>query len=109
MEVTCLSRATFALSIAVLRGLALPTALRMVGTMPRSKAPPRVKGPYSERGGKRFRIRICDVAGHHDLYFSTLEAAVAGKKEAEREFPLSSKDRSLGKVLDEYTQDKVLR
>ena len=25
--------------------------------MPRSKSPPRVKGPYAERGGARFRIR----------------------------------------------------
>jgi len=26
--------------------------------MSRAKAPPRIKGPYSERGGTRFRIRI---------------------------------------------------
>ena len=30
--------------------------------MSRSKAPPRIKGPYSERGGTRFRIRVCDLA-----------------------------------------------
>lgn len=40
-------------------------------TMPRSKAPPRVKGPYCEREGSRFRIRICEATGHRDLYFST--------------------------------------
>jgi len=39
--------------------------------MPRAKAPPRVKGPYCERGGSRFRIRVCDPTGYRDLYFAT--------------------------------------
>ena len=77
--------------------------------MPRSKAPPRVKGPYSERDGTRFRIRVCDLAGHRDLYFSTLKEAMAAREEAGREFLQSVKGRSIGEVIDEYTQDKVQR
>ena len=53
--------------------------------MPRSKSPPRVKGPYAERGGARFRIRICDSTGHRDVYFSTLNEAQAGIRQATRE------------------------
>jgi integrase len=75
--------------------------------MPRSKAPPRVKGPYSERGGTRFRIRICEATGHRDLYFSTKKEALTGIKEATRELPASAKGRALGKVLDAYIADKV--
>ena len=44
--------------------------------MSRAKAPPRIKGPYSERGGTRFRIRICDAAGRRDLYFPTRKEAL---------------------------------
>ncbi len=77
--------------------------------MPRAKAQPRVKGPYSERGGTRFRIRICDVTEHRDLYFSTMQEARAGMKEAAREFPSSGNGRALGKIVDEYTDDKVKR
>ena len=75
--------------------------------MSRSKAPPRIKGPYSERGGTRFRIRICDAAGRRDLYFPTRKEALTAIKEAARELPPSAKGRSLGKVLDAYVKDKV--
>ena len=75
--------------------------------MSRSKAPPRIKGPYSERGGTRFRIRICDAAGRRDLYFPTRKEALSAIKEAARELPPSGKGRSLGKVLDAYVKDKV--
>lgn len=34
--------------------------------MPRAKEPPRIKGPYVERGGTRFRIRICEPTGPQD-------------------------------------------
>ena len=77
--------------------------------MPRSKAPPRVKGPYCERGGSRFRIRICEATGHRDLYFSTLSEAHAGMKQAARELLQSGHGRQLGKVLDEHMADKVQR
>lgn len=77
--------------------------------MPRAKAPPRVKGPYSERGGSRFRIRICELAGHHDLYFSTMKEALAARKEAGCEFPRSGHERDLGRVLDLYIEEKVKR
>ena len=68
--------------------------------MPRSKAPPRVKGPYSERGGTRFRIRICEATGHRDLYFSTKKEALTGIKEATRELPASAKGRTVMLKLD---------
>ena len=75
--------------------------------MPRSKAPPRIKGPYSERGGTRFRIRICDATGHRDLYFSTRQEALAGIKQAFCELPSSAQGRSLAEIIDAYVEHKV--
>ena len=77
--------------------------------MPRPKSPPRVKGPYSERDGTRFRVRICEMAGHRDFYFSTMKEALAGMKEAVGEFSQSGNRRALSSVLDEYMEDKVKR
>ena len=77
-------------------------------SLPRSKAAPRVKGPYPERGGSRFRVRICDEAGHRDLYYPTLEAQ-DGMKQAARDLPKLSKKRQLGNVLDEYIEQKMQR
>ena len=77
--------------------------------MPRAKAPPRVKGPYSERGGSRFRIRVCEVTGHRDLYFATLQEAQAAIKQAARGLRQSSHSRQLGTVMDEYHHEKVQR
>ncbi len=77
--------------------------------MPRAKAPPRVKGPYSERGGSRFRIRVCEVTGHRDLYFATLREAQVAIKQAARGLLQASQSRQLGFVLDEYHQEKLLR
>ena len=37
--------------------------------MPRPKAPPRVTGPYQERGGTRFRIRIIANGQEQNLYY----------------------------------------
>ena len=67
--------------------------------MSRSKAPPRIKGPYCERGGTRSRIRICDATGRRDLYYSSKKEALSAIKEAARELPPSTKGRSLGKRL----------
>jgi len=75
--------------------------------MSRAKAPPRIKGPYSERGGTRFRIRICDAAGRRDLYFPTRKEALIAIKEAARALPASAKGRTLGKVLKAHTADRV--
>ncbi len=75
--------------------------------MSRTKAPPRIKGPYSERGGTRFRIRICEAAGQRDLYFATEKEALTAIKEAGRQIQVAAKGRSLGKVLDAYIEDKV--
>ena len=73
------------------------------------KAAPRVKGPYSERGGTRFRIRICNAQGHRDLYFPSLKQALEGMKQAEEELQPGQACRTLRAVLDEYIQEKVLR
>lgn len=77
--------------------------------MPRAKAPPRVKGPYAERGGSRFRIRVCDVTGHRDLYFATLLEAQSALKQAARGLRQSSHSRQLGFVLDAYMKEKIQR
>ena len=75
--------------------------------MSRAKAPPRIKGPYSERGGTRFRIRICDAAGRRDLYFPTRKEALNAIREAARQLPRTGEGRSLGMLLDAYIKDKV--
>ena len=75
--------------------------------MSRTKAPPRIKGPYSERGGTRFRIRICDAGGRRDLYFPTRKEALSAIKEAARQLPPTSEGRSLGKLINAYIEDKV--
>jgi integrase len=77
--------------------------------MPAAKAPPRVKGPYSERGGTRFRIRICEEFSRRDVYFRSLAEAQAAKERIERELPERSQRRLLEEVLDEYIEDKVRR
>jgi len=71
------------------------------------KAAPRVKGPYEERGGTRFRIRICEPQGHRDLYFPTPKEALEAMKRAERELPKVQASRTLREVLEEISQDKV--
>lgn len=77
--------------------------------MPYPRGSPRVKGPYAERGGTRFRIRICGLTGHRDVYFSTMKEALAGMRQAERELSHGRAGRSLAKVLDLYIEDKVQR
>jgi len=58
--------------------------------MARAKSAPRVKGPYSERGGTRFRIRVCNETGQNDMYFLSLKEAQEAKRQAERELPRGS-------------------
>lgn len=77
--------------------------------MPRYKSPPRVKGPYSERDGTRFRIRICEQAEHRNLYFSTMKEALAAMKEAAAEFLQAGYARTPGRLLACPVADKVKR
>lgn len=77
--------------------------------MAHPKAAPRVKGPYTERGGTRFRIRVCDGSGHRDMYFAVLKEALAAKERAERELPRAASCHRLAEVLDAYYQDKLQR
>jgi hypothetical protein len=79
------------------------------GAMAFPKAPPRVKGPYAERGGTRFRVRICDAGGQRDLYFASRAEALDGMKQAERDLPPEQACRTLRAALDEHTQEKVRR
>jgi len=94
-------------SVSRLLSLARPAPLTPEAAMPRSKAPPPVKGPCSERGGTRFRIRICEAVGHRALYFLTRKEALTGIEEATRELPAAAKGRSLDMVLDTYVQNAV--
>jgi len=74
--------------------------------MPRPKAPPRVNGPYPDRDGTRFRVRIF----HHDLqrqdlYFHTEKEALAAIAQAKRELQ-AVQSRTLGDVIREYFVEK---
>jgi len=74
--------------------------------MPRPKAPPRVNGPYPDRDGTRFRVRIF----HHDLrrqdlYFHTEKEALAAIGQAKRELQ-AAQNRTLGGVMQEYFAEK---
>lgn len=74
--------------------------------MPRPKAPPRVNGPYPDRDGTRFRVRIF----HHDLrrqdlYFHTEKEALAAIAQAKRELQ-AAQNRTLGDVMQEYFAEK---
>jgi integrase len=75
--------------------------------MPRPKSPSRVKGPYSERGGTRFRLRIVENSSKKDLYFSSEEEALAIMADLQRELG-SLTQRQLGEVIDEYCSEKEL-
>lgn len=77
--------------------------------MAHPKAGPRVKGPYAERGGTRFRIRICNATGQRDVYFTSLPEAESAKKQAERELPQQRASRRLVDALDDYYDEKVRR
>ena len=77
--------------------------------MPRAKAPPRVKGPYTERQGTRFRIRICDEGGQRDLYFSSMQDALLSKEQLGRELPKQRMQRPLRELLDAYFAEQVAR
>lgn len=77
--------------------------------MARAKLAPRVKGPYTERGGTRFRIRVCNETGQHDMYFSSLKEAQEAKKQAERELPRQTSGRRVRDALDTYYQEQIER
>lgn len=73
--------------------------------MPRPKSPPRVKGPYAERGGTRFRLRIVENNSKKDLYFASAEEAQAIMADLQRELQSTSHYR-LDETIDEYCQEK---
>src|SRR4051812_26565440 len=73
--------------------------------MPRPKSPPRVKGPYAERGGTRFRLRIVENDSKKDLYFASAPEALAIMADLQRELACTTR-RVLDEVIDEYCQEK---
>ncbi len=73
--------------------------------MPRPKSPPRVKGPYAERDGTRFRLRIVENDTKKDLYFASEEEACAIMADLQRELQSTSR-RRLDDVIDEYCHEK---
>jgi integrase len=96
-------------SVIVVRTMAQSAMIAPKATMARSKAPPRVKGPYSERGGTRFRIRICEATGQRDLYYPTKKEALTAIRAAALELPLFATGRLLRRVIDAYLEHKVQR
>src|SRR5262245_50333177 len=77
--------------------------------MSRAKSAPRVRGPYTERGGTRFRIRICDETGRHDEYFASLQEAQDAKRQKERELPSQASVRRVADALAAYYREQVER
>lgn len=69
--------------------------------MPRPKAPPRVAGPYAEREGTRFRIRVLGQGSAKNLYFPTWDAAIAGKAQAEQQLQHAS-HQQVGELIDAF-------
>ena len=69
--------------------------------MPRPKAPPRVTGPYAERDGTRFRIRILGEGSAKNLYFPTMDAALASKAQVEQQLKTPSHHR-VGELIEEF-------
>jgi len=64
-----------------------------------------VSGPYSERGGTRFRIRILGDGSAKNLYFPTLEAALASKAEAEQQLRFPSHQR-VGELMEAFFAER---
>lgn len=73
--------------------------------MARPKSPPRVCGPYEERGGTRFRIRVIGNGTEKNLYFPRRADALAAKEDAEREL-LSPATYVISDLIVEFAEDK---
>lgn len=75
--------------------------------MPRPKAPPRVNGPYPDRGGTRFRVRIFHRnLVRQDLYFHTEREAQAAIATARRELS-AQPQQTIGLLVEAYFTEKV--
>lgn len=73
--------------------------------MARPKSPPRVNGPYPDRGGTRFRVRIFDRGKRKDLYFRTEKEALECITEAQRGLS-TARSRALADLIDDYINEK---
>lgn len=73
--------------------------------MARPKSPPRVNGPYPDRGGTRFRVRIFDRGRRKDLYFRSEKDALECVAEAQRGLSTAS-SRAISDLIDEYMREK---
>lgn len=77
------------------------------GPMSRPKSPPRVTGPYSERNGTRFRIRIIRGELERNVYFRTFEEAMAGKIDAEARIDDEPLDYRVCTIIDRFLVDQL--
>lgn len=73
--------------------------------MPRPKSPPRVIGPYAERGGTRFRIRVISDGQEQNLYFRTHAEALASRRDAEDQLRAPQR-QNLGELVDTWCDEK---
>lgn len=73
--------------------------------MSRAQAASRVKGPYSERGGTRFRLRVVDQGIKRDLYFATERQARAQLVTLQQQID-HSVSRTVGWLIDEFCAER---
>ena len=73
--------------------------------MSRLQAASRVKGPYSERGGSRFRLRIVDRGIKRDLYFPTERQARAQLVALQQQLDQAT-SRTVGWLIDEFCAER---
>jgi integrase len=73
--------------------------------MSRPQAASRVNGPYSERGGTRFRLRIIDRGVKRDLYFPTERQAHAQLAILQQQLEQSA-GRTVGWLIDEFCAER---
>lgn len=75
--------------------------------MPRPKSPPRVNGPYPDRGGTRFRVRIfVSDTTRKDLYFHSEADARAAMEQAQRELSRHHSP-TVATLVADYFADKL--
>jgi hypothetical protein len=73
--------------------------------MSRPQAESRVKGPYSERGGTSFRLRIIDGGVKRDLYFPTERQARSQLVILQQQLEQTA-SRTVGWLIDEFCAER---
>ncbi|WP_146140977.1 site-specific integrase, partial [Haliangium sp. UPWRP_2] len=73
--------------------------------MSRPQAESRVKGPYSERGGTRFRLRVIERGAKRDLYFPTERQARSQLVILQQQLAQSG-SRTIAWLIDEFCAER---